>query len=461
MRTFAGIWLGCAICVALSVGAGAQEVRQAPFEIPPNGKPEVLVGGIEFEAPSALAFDSRNRPYMFHTRESESFGYILTLREKKWVRLSYIEVLRKKYPQLQSPKREKHALGSIAIDNDDALYVVLSVRKNNKETAWVLLYSADLGGHFTVHELPHSRLSFLEISTGHNNKSQPPAIGCLVWRKDHPAKFAEYYDLLVFLPVKKKNQLTLGDPVKVSTDCSGIAIHSGGYSFAATTGSKTHVVYLDVPKDKKGNPTYVATIDRATRRVTARKFLVDAPPNTPDAHSSPVIAVDSRRRLHVLAGAHGQSFYYMRSTMPDRIDAGWTKPSPQGSGQTYATLICDSGNRLHSVYRTHPKLFYQHKAATADKWSVRTKLVHAPKGHQGYTIFYHRLFVDRADALYLSFTFFEFHTGAKGRYPRALAVFEDNGQSWRLATTETFLRRVVAEKKGEQGTPADADKPRR
>ena len=83
MRTFAGIWLGCAICVALSVGAGAQEVRQAPFEIPPNGKPEVLVGGIEFEAPSALAFDSRNRPYMFHTRESESFGYILTLREKK------------------------------------------------------------------------------------------------------------------------------------------------------------------------------------------------------------------------------------------------------------------------------------------------------------------------------------------------------------------------------------------
>ncbi len=31
-----------------------------PFRIPPNGQPEQLVGGLDYEGPSALAFDSHH-----------------------------------------------------------------------------------------------------------------------------------------------------------------------------------------------------------------------------------------------------------------------------------------------------------------------------------------------------------------------------------------------------------------
>jgi BNR repeat-containing family member len=446
MKFFSSILSAFIICTTVSVTAHAQEVRQSSFTIPPNGKPDALIGGIDFEAPGALAFDSLNRPYMFHTREPKSYGHIITLREGKWIHLPYMDTLRKVYPQLQlSLKRQLHEPGSIAIDNNDNLYAVLRVTKSSRRTRDVLLYSPDLGRHFTVHELPGR--AFLEIRTGHNLADCPPAIGCLVLRKKHPAEWTNYHNLQVFLPTIENDQLMLADPITVSTNCFGVSNHSGGYSFAATTGSKTHVVYADIPKDNRGNPTYAATIDRKQRRVIARQFLVNAPPKKPDVHSTPVIAMDSTHHLHVLAGAHCQSFFYLRSIKPDTVEGGWTKPLPQGQRQTYATLVCDSKDQLHSIYRVHPRLMYQHKAAGANKWSSREVLVHPPKGHKGYSIFYHRLFIDRADALYLSFTFFENRPKNNGIYPRALAVSEDGGKSWSLATTDIFQRRIAKETK--------------
>jgi hypothetical protein len=177
--------------------------------------------------------------------------------------------------------------------------------------------------------------------------------------------------------------------------------------------------------------------------VVARRFLVTASPNAADVHSTPVVAADSNGHLHVLAGAHNGSFFYLRSRKPDDIEGGWTKPAKVSSGQTYATLICDRRDVLHTVYRVHPRLYHQQKPAGARTWSKRRVMVNPPPGHQGYSIFYHRLFIDRAGALYLSFTFWETRTREKGRYPRALAVSEDGGATWRLATTEVFRRRAT------------------
>jgi len=427
--------------------AGAGQDKQAPFEIPPEGKGEVLVGGITFEGPSALTFDSRNRPYMFHSREPKSFGTILTLRQGKWVRLSYLEALRKTFPELRPPAgRSVHALGTIAIDNADGLYMIVPIRKGADRSGWCLLYSPDLGGRFDVHELPGT--AFLETRVGHNKADAPPAIGCIVFRKAYPARWTAYHNLSVFLPTKKDGRLVLGEPIHVSSDCFGVSNHSGGYSFAVTTGWKTHLVYAEIPKmPNGGNPTYAATIDRRERKVTGRQFLATAPPKTPDVHSTPVIAVDAGGHLHAVAGAHGQPFLYVRSLKPDSITGGWTKSAPMGGRQTYATLVCDGRNRLHSIYRVHPRLLYQHKPAAADAWSVPVVIAHAPKGHRGYTIFYHRVFIDRAGALYVSFTFYETRTTTKGRYPRALAISEDHGKTWRLATTATFLRREKGDRK--------------
>jgi hypothetical protein len=417
--------------------------RVAPFGIPPNGSPEVLVGGIDLEAPCALAFDSRNRPYMFDTREPEHFGYILSLRDGKWVRLSCVDALRKAYPDMVAPqKRFNHALGSLAIDAEDGLYAIIRINKGPGRSGFLLLYSDDLGDHFHVYDLPG--IAFLETWTGHNDLDSPPAIGCLRWRKNHPAQWTAYHDLEVFLTTRNQNGLSLGAPVHISSDCFGVSNHSGGYSFAVTRGRQTHLAYVDIPVNGKGNPTHVATIDRGERRVTARQFLVNAPPRKPDVHSTPVIAADSTGILHVLAGAHfKESFYYTHSLKPNTVAEGWSEPVAQNRDQTYATLLCDSSDRLHTVYRKHPQLLYVHKPAGADKWSPPRELVRAPTGHKGYTVFYHRLFIDRKDALYLSFTFYEFHTGDKGRYPRALAISEDGGKSWHLATTATIQSRVI------------------
>ena len=75
------------LSIVATVSAGE---KTAPFQMPLTGKGDQLVGNLKYECGSALAFDTRNRPYMFHSREPESFGYILTLRDGKWVRLSYL-----------------------------------------------------------------------------------------------------------------------------------------------------------------------------------------------------------------------------------------------------------------------------------------------------------------------------------------------------------------------------------
>ena len=426
---------------SLSGAARGSAPAGAPFLMPPTGKGEQLVGGLKHEAPSALAFDKRNRPYLFHTRELESFGYILTLRGGKWVRLSYLAALKRIHPKLQKPaKRFLHALGTMTIDDADGLYAILLVRTDAQRSGWALLYSPDLAGSFQAHDLPCQ--AFLETRSGHNDLSAPPAIGLLKFRKSHPAQWTAYHELSVTVPVKKAGRLELPAPVPVTADCFGISNHSGGYSFAVTTGRRTHLVYAEIPPDGKGNPTYAATYDRRTRKIAAKKLLCLAPPKTVDVHSTPVIAADARRHLHVIAGAHGQSFLYLRSLKPDRIDAGWSEAKPVGRRQTYATLLCDDNDRLHTFFRewkSGATLSVQHKPARADAWGPSLTLVNAPLKQRGYGIFYHRAWFDRAGAIYVSFTF---NAQKGGVYPRALIVSEDGGKTWRLATTETFVRRL-------------------
>jgi hypothetical protein len=65
--------------VLLGVSAAKGERLAAPFVMPPSEQPEQLIAGMDLEGPSALVFDSRNRPYMFESREPEHFGYLLTL----------------------------------------------------------------------------------------------------------------------------------------------------------------------------------------------------------------------------------------------------------------------------------------------------------------------------------------------------------------------------------------------
>ena len=288
-------------------------------------------------------------------------------------------------------------------------------------------------------------MSFLSLQSSASRPTYEKVDGML-WGGRSP--------LVVLLPKKTKDGLVLGDPIKV-VDCMAIGSggHSGGTSFAVTTGHLTHIVYTTLPKDTKrgGNPVYIATIDRQTRTVVAREFLVNADPKNPDVHTRPTITKDSKGYLHVLSGSHGQPFYsYMRSLKPYDITGGWTKPVKLTGRQCYASIVCDKDDRLHSVFREwlpHPSLGYESASAADGKWSKSTTLVDAAKTDrmQKYGIFYHRLFIDRASNLYLSFTFFEFKTNAKGNYPQVLVVSRDGGDTWQLVRSDTFTANIEGE----------------
>lgn len=426
----------------------------APFEIPPSGKPGLLTGNIELEAPTAMAFDSQNRPYLINNRYPKSFGLIQTMRDGRWKTLSCLNALK----GVTLPvKRNLGAPGELVIDDADCLYATIAGK---------LVYSPDLGKTFQAYPCPGS----IEVRVGPQPIATPPAI-CQITNYRNlylaSAKWAKRGTLSVILPEKTKDGLKLGDPIRITDKClaAGSGGHSGGTSFAVTVGQYTHLVYAEMPKTSDGgNPIHIATIDRETRSVIATQFLVNAEPKKPDVHTRPTIAVDSKGYLHVVSGSHGEPFYYLRSQKPNDITGGWTEPAQMGGRQCYASLVCDDQDRLHSVFREwlpHASLGYQSKAAVDGKWEASQTLVHGAlkRDRYKYGIFYHRLFIDRASTLYLSFTFFEFGTGNEGDYPQALAVSNDGGESWQLADKKTFDSGGLGIKTSEHAAPSDGYKP--
>lgn len=416
---------------------------ETPFQMPPHGKPELLLGSTGFEAPTAMAFDSKNRPYLLNNRNTGSYGQLRTIRDGQWITLSMLDAL----DDARRPSgRNMKAYGEIVIDENDCIYATISGQ---------LVYSADQGKTFRAYSIDGE--GSLELRTGPTPFLRPPAI-CIQTdsryidrgerREEEMAWWAKRGHLSVLLPTRQEDGLSLGEPVLISENClaAGSGGHSGGTSFAVTIGRKTHVVYAEVPDNVRegGNPIHIATVDRETRKVVARSFLMTAPPIKADVHTRPTITADSKGYLHILSGSHGQPFLYLRSLKPNDITGGWTRPVELSGEQCYASIVCDGGDRLHSVFREwipHASLGYSSACAHDGKWSRPATLVHGanPRGIYEYGIFYHRLSLDRASNLYLSFTFLEFDTGEQGDYPEVLAVSRDRGRSWQLVGAEDFL----------------------
>lgn len=403
-----------------------------PFDVPPHGKPGQLLGENKLEAPTAMAFDSKNQPYLINNRNPKSFGKLQTVRNGKWITRSFLDIFDK---DTLPTKRSHHANGELVIDDQDCLYATVRGK---------LIYSPDLGKTYKAYPCEGS----LEVRTSSGRFPLPPVISQLTnIQKVEGMHWGGRSPLVVLLLEKTKDDLVLGEPIKIADDCMAIGSggHSGGTSFAVTTGYLTHIVYSLLPKDTKrgGNPIHIATIDRKTRTVVAREFLLTAEPKQPDVHTRPTITKDRKGYLHVLSGSHGTPFYYMRSLKPADITSGWTKPIKLTGRQCYASIVCDQQDRLHSVFREwapHATLGYSSATAESGRWSKSTTLVHGanPKGKYRYGIFYHRLFMDRTSKLYLSFTFWEQQTKAIGDYPEVLTVSEDSGRSWRLVSEKTF-----------------------
>ena len=346
----------------------------------------------------------------------------------------------------------------MAFDADNDLYAI----GRSGGDHW-LLHSTDHGQTFSAAKIPGGRgksVTFdIEQFSGHNLPTgPPPLIRYTRTASDPRLKWRRINDLELFLPRKTEGQIDIGQPILLSKACIGLSSHSGIPSSIVSGrdksgNEKVHVAWGEAtdPAEKvPGVPTYVVTIDRRTNQMGTRSLVGYGPPAN-DIHNSPSITIDSQGYLHVLVGTHGQPFPYCRSRHPHDTLAGWTDPVPVGDGrQTYIGLVCGADDTLHLVCRLwrngvephplsiHATLAYQQKPP-GEPWKEPRVLIVSPFSE--YSIFYHRLTIDRIGRLFLSYdywsTYWFYRTDHRGDR-RALMLSADRGQTWKLAESSDW-----------------------
>ncbi|MBI5684009.1 MAG: BNR-4 repeat-containing protein [Verrucomicrobia bacterium] len=425
---------GFSTCSTLTVKAGEAPAKKPlvmPLVLKPYQHENEQFGHLpEFPTESQVYFDLKNQPFII------TGNGIATWRDGRWTAF--------KPKDVSSPLCSK-----IAFDRDNNLYALATVRGSAS-----LLHSADGGKTFAACAIPGRAGSFdTEEFTGHNLPDGPPPI--LRYRrtaKDPKLFWRALHDLELFLPKKVDDGIVMGEPLLISKQCIGLAAHSGIPSSVVSRGSKVHVIWGEAtdPKVKvAGVPAFVATYDRETGKL-GRPALIGygAPPN--DIHNTPSITMDSRGFLHALAGTHGRPFPYARSLNPNDAGGGWTEAAPmvENLNQTYIGMVCGPDDTLHATFRLwqtgmepfpashYATLAYQRKRP-GQPWEPPRILIMPPFSE--YSVFYHRLTMDRKGRLFLSYdywsTFWFYRNDHFGRR-RTLLMSPDGGDTWKLAQSD-------------------------
>ncbi len=428
----------------LSLRTGTSPVRR-PIRLPLVLKPykhENAQFGFVPDCPveNQIYFDLDNLPFV-RTEKG-----ISTLRDGRWTETDFGSSVRG-----IDNAADGTASTKIAFDAENLLYNVANVNGQPN-----LLYSSDQGRTFSACAIPGRedcpRTFDIEWFTGHNSCDGPPPIlrysrtaedVRLFWRKVN--------DLELFLPEMTSQGVSLGDPILVSDQCIGLSQHSGIPASVVSRKGKVHVIWAeatDPDEDVPGVPTYVATIDRETRRMGSPALVGYGPPAN-DIHNSPSITMDSQGYLHALSGTHGCPFPYARSLASNTADGGWTEPRDAwpDARQTYIGFVCDPEDTLHSAFRlwwsgtsyfpagNYATLAHQQRPA-GGAWQEPQVLVVPPFSE--YSVFYHRLTIDRIGRLFLSYDYFSTYWFYRNDHPdsrRSLMMSPDRGKTWKLMET--------------------------
>jgi hypothetical protein len=395
----------------------------------------------DYPVDNQVYFDLENRPYV------RTAAGVASLCDGSWVASDLSTAVTSRVSAFEGRSFDI-ASTKVAFDWQNDLYLLATSGRHA-----ALLRSTDRGKTFAAYPIPGQedcpRAFDIEQFSGHNVPSGPPPVLRYSQTAADPRRiWRRFNDLELFLPEKNNGRLSLGEPILISRQCIGLAAHSGIPSGVVSRGSKVHVVWAEATEpDAKvpGVPTYVVTYDREKKRLGQPVLAgYGAPAN--DVHNSPSITMDSRGYLHVLAGTHGQPFQYARSLAPNDAEAGWTEAVPVGEGlpQTYIGLVCGPDDTLNLVFRLwkhgadpfpashHATLAYQRKPP-GKPWEPPRVLIVPPFSE--YSVFYHRLTIDRRGRLFLSCdywsTYWFYRTDHRGSR-RALLMSPDAGATWKL-----------------------------
>lgn len=468
------------IAAALGVIAWALPGAAQPVDLPIVERPfehEAALGYAPWYIPNVPAFDRDNRPYLrSRATDPHVTGYIQTIRNGRWVRRDFTGAIRAAYPTFAKIRYGGGTFGScITIDDAQNLYTLVRIRLQDDTDRDLLIYSTDLGDTFKVVELPNNEppgskpegFANIEFRASPQPMTRPPLIATLRKRADHPlGQWTAHYNMYLIQPRFENGALTLSEPALVTDHGLYMSRHAGNPSFAVSGGDRTFFTWAETTENNyvPGAPTFIATFDPTTLKITDRQFCAFAyPPN--DGHNSPGIVMDPSGFLHVITGGHGENFKYARSKAPRSTAEGMTDPVPMVTKgwsefgvdrgrQSYLSFVCTADSALHAVFRqwykgTEPwftdsyfgSLSYQTKPAAADAWPETSRLMVVPP-LDGYSIYYQTMTIDRNDRIYLSYGYRnekkEYGTGEAENHYLALLMSPDQGRTWRLVTTEDF-----------------------
>ena len=388
-------------------------------------------------------FDLENRPFV---RDANS---VASWRDGRW-QTSDLSVADGEPPTVG------RASTKIAFDAANDLYTLTTAAGES-----ALAYSRDGGQKFAASALtapgPEPCAFDIEQFSGHNIPlGPPPVMRSRRMASDPRLRWRSINQLELFLPQKTDDGLAWGAPIPIASQSLGLSAHSGVPSSIVSRGSRVHVTWAeatDPEEDVPGVPTFVATFDRDTGKLGEPVLIGHGPPPN-DGHNSPCITMDSKGYLYVLVGTHGRTFKYARSLQPNDAYGGWTATEEVGPGlrQTYVGLVCDQDDTLHLVFRLwrddadyHPASMFAALAhmrkRPGEPWEAPRDLIIAP--FTEYSIYYHRLTIDRAGRLFLSYdywsTYWFYRLDHHGRR-RALLTSPDAGATWKLAETRDLCQ---------------------
>lgn len=421
--------------------APAARLLQMPIQLLPYRHENEQFGYLpDYPTEFQPYFDPQNRPYL------RTGNGITTWRDGAWVRTDINQAITSRPPVFEG-QSVSLSTTKIAFDAAGDMYLPASCAGRN-----ALLHSQDGGRSFALYEVPGQRGGLdIEEFNGHNVPEGPPAfVRFRRTAEDPKLKWRSLNDLELFVPRKVEGRLEIGEPILITRACIGLSAHSGIPSTVVSRGSKVHVVWgeaTDPAQQVPGVPTYAVTYDRQTGQLGQPVLLGYGPPPN-DVHNSPSITMDAEGYLHALIGTHGRPFQYCRSVVPNDAGGGWSEPLTAGENlsMTYIGMVCAPDGSINVVFRlwrsgepypnsSHATLAIQRKRP-GQPWEEPRVLVVAPFSE--YSVWYHRLTIDRRGRLFLSYDYWSTHWFYRNDHwgnRRALLMSPDGGESWKLAAT--------------------------
>ncbi len=394
--------------------------------------------------PSMIRFTTKNNPVMrfglldnskpgdsifsYPKRFFSEKNYIQILNKNgKWYTItSHVDAIRKYFklnPQdilrIQAGER---ATDSIEFDDSNNAYSVVVTETeidNKKSQQTLLIYSKNEMKNWSVYSLNSSSFHLrLQSYRPNSDTSNPPIITSA---------------RAIIIPKKTKNGLIISKPVQIapsSLEPSVVGTMAGAGNRSITIKNKTFFVFMSSVKvpQFKGTPQYIVSYDHKTKKVSAPLLLGEGGHRI-DEHNVPVIDIDNKGYIHILAGTHWHGAMLWKSKQPYSMEDGFDElgyvsgngidGSYSYSGISYGGMIIDKNNTVHLPARSRPYTLDKNKVKNpkalkyaliyfykpeGKNWSIRKDL--AIPAYSSYSNYYHKIAVDRNSKPFLTYYYY-------------------------------------------------------